>query len=236
MQFDTDEFVALSGLPEAAAFARLDAALAGRVVEWADAGYRFRHALVRDALLADLPPHRQRAIHRDAARHLAALGASDARVGYHLLRAGDPEAVAYLLRAAEGEAAIGAYRDALALVESVGDRATHRAARPASPRCAATCCSRSAIPRPSPPIGMHSTSRHGRSSADDRPDHERRLLQAKLGRAALYSGDVDLAGTALRDLDLRADAADSTIMLARANYAYSTGDIETATELAARGT
>ena len=234
MQFDTDEFVALSGLPEAAAFARLDTALAGRVVEWADAGYRFRHALVRDALLADLPPHRQRAIHRDAARQLAALGASDARVGFHLLRAGDPEAVAYLLRAAEGEATIGAYRDALALVESVGDRAsTEQLARIATLRGdllfalgdpAAVAAYRDAL---------NLTASAG-SSSDDRPDHERRLLRAKLGRAALYSGDVGLAGTALRDLDLRNDAADSTIMLARANYAYSTGDIETATELAAQ--
>jgi DNA-binding SARP family transcriptional activator len=234
MQFDTDEFVALSGLPETDAFARLDTALAGRVVEWADAGYRFRHALVRDALLADLPPHRQRAIHRDAARQLAALGASDARVGFHLLRAGDPEAVAYLLRAAEGEATIGAYRDALALVESVGDRAsTEQLVRIAALRGdllfalgdpAAVAAYRDALNLMAP----------AGSSSEDRPDHERRLLRAKLGRAALYSGDVALAGTALRDLDLRDDAADSTIMLAQANYAYSTGDVATATELAAQ--
>src|SRR5262249_51671698 len=49
--FDTDEFVALSGRPEAEAFDHLDAALAALVVEPASTGYRFRHGLVRDALL-----------------------------------------------------------------------------------------------------------------------------------------------------------------------------------------
>ena len=48
--FDTDEFVALSGLPEEEAFDHLDGALAALIVEPASAGYRFRHGLVRDAL------------------------------------------------------------------------------------------------------------------------------------------------------------------------------------------
>ncbi len=47
--FDTDEFVALSGLAEAEAFGHLDDALAARIVEPASAGYRFRHCLIRDA-------------------------------------------------------------------------------------------------------------------------------------------------------------------------------------------
>ena len=38
------------------------------------AGYRFRHRLVRDALL-EVPPHRRRRIHRDTADRLEALGA-----------------------------------------------------------------------------------------------------------------------------------------------------------------
>ena len=87
-QFDTDQFVALSGLDETDAYGHLDASLAAGVIEAADAGYQFRHGLVRDALLHDLPPHRRRSIHRDAAEHLAALGASPARIGHHLLRSG----------------------------------------------------------------------------------------------------------------------------------------------------
>ena len=123
--FDTDEFVALSGVSEDVAFAHLDRALAALVVEPSSAGYRFRHALVRDALLDDLPPHRRRRIHRDAAERLIELGASAARVAHHLLESGDAgDAVPYLLRAAETDAAIGAYRDALALVDAVRPHAT----------------------------------------------------------------------------------------------------------------
>ena len=41
------------------------------VVEPTDVGYRFRHALVREALLAGLTAHRRRRIHRDAAERLS---------------------------------------------------------------------------------------------------------------------------------------------------------------------
>ena len=100
------------------------------IVEPASTGYRFRHGLVRDALLDDVPPHRRRRIHRDAASRLIELQASAARIGHHLLQSGAPaDAVPYLLRAAETEAAVGAYRDALALVDAVRPHATgaHRA-------------------------------------------------------------------------------------------------------------
>ena len=118
--FDTDEFVALSGMREDDAFDLLDDALAARIVEPASVGYRFRHTLVREALLEDVPPHRRRRIHRDAASRLIELHASPARIGHHLLQSGaESEAVPYLLRAAETEAAVGAYRDALALVDTV---------------------------------------------------------------------------------------------------------------------
>src|SRR5204863_1831229 len=123
--FDTDEFVALSGLAEAEAFGHLDDALAARIVEPASAGYRFRHCLIRDALTGDVPAHRRRQVHRDTARRLIELGASPARIGHHFLAAGaGADAVPYLLRAAETEAAVGAYRDALALVDAVRPHAT----------------------------------------------------------------------------------------------------------------
>ena len=65
------------------------------------------------------------AIHRDAASRLIGLGASSARIGHHLLHAGEAtEAVPYLLRAAETDAAVGAYRDALALVDAIRPHAT----------------------------------------------------------------------------------------------------------------
>ena len=116
----TDEFVALSGLTEAEAFGRLDDALAARIIEPASAGYRFRHCLIRDALTGDVPAHRRRQIHRDTARRLVEPGASPVRIGHHFLAAGaGADAVPHLLRAAETESAVGAYRDALALVDAI---------------------------------------------------------------------------------------------------------------------
>jgi hypothetical protein len=53
------------------------------------------------------------------------VGAAPTRIGSHLLQAGNPAAaVPYLLTAAESSAALGAYRDALDLVERVRDVAT----------------------------------------------------------------------------------------------------------------
>ena len=123
--FDIDEFVALSGLPDEEAFAHLDQAVALGIVEPGGSGHRFRHRLVRDALLDFLAPHRLRRVHLDAARRLEELGASPARIGHHLVEAGEPRrAVPHLLAAAETEAAMGAYRDALALVDAVWPNAT----------------------------------------------------------------------------------------------------------------
>ena len=118
--FDTDEYVALSGVGEEQAYALLDEALAAGAVERTGAGYRFRHSLVRDALLDGLPPHRLLPLHRQAAEALRGLGASPARIGHQLLQAGDVAAAApFLLQAARTDAAIGAYRDALALIDAV---------------------------------------------------------------------------------------------------------------------
>ena len=118
--FDTDEYVAISGVSEARAYALLDEALAAGAVERTGAGYRFRHSLVRDALLDGLPPHRLLPLHRRAAEALRDLGASPARIGHQMLQAGDVGAAApFLLQAARTDAAIGAYRDALALIDTV---------------------------------------------------------------------------------------------------------------------
>ena len=120
--FDTDEYVALSGVGQERAYALLDEALATGVVERTGPGYRFRHSLVRDALLDGLPPHRLLPLHRHAAKVLRDLDASPARIGHQLLQAGDVRAAApFLLRAARAAAAIGAYRDTLALIDTVRD-------------------------------------------------------------------------------------------------------------------
>ena len=119
--FDTDEYVAMSGVGEAQAYALLDEALAAGAVERTGAGYRFRHSLVRDALLdgcrrtgCSAAPTGRRRVER--------AGRVPARIGHQLLQAGDVVAAApFLLQAARTDAAIGAYRDALALIERCAD-------------------------------------------------------------------------------------------------------------------
>src|SRR5213079_1347353 len=95
-------------------------ALAAGAITHTGTNYRFEHALVRDALIRDVAPHRRHLIHRSAAQRLEMLGASPARIGHHLVEAGEPRAAGpHLIRAAEREAAVGAYRDAFELVERV---------------------------------------------------------------------------------------------------------------------
>jgi hypothetical protein len=67
-----------------------------------------------------LPPHRLLPLHRQAAEAVGDLGASPAGIGHQLLQAGHVGAAApFLLQAARTDAAIGAYRDALALIDTV---------------------------------------------------------------------------------------------------------------------
>jgi DNA-binding SARP family transcriptional activator len=223
--FDTDEFVALSGVAEADAFDCLDAALAAMAVERARDGYRFRHDLIREALLQPVPPHRQRLLHRACAQRLERLGASPARVGHHLLAAGDTAAaVPHVLRAAETEAAVGAYRDALALVDSVrhvatgADRAQALALR--ADLLAAT--------------GDAASARAYREAIAAATPERRRLLEARLARMLAYGGDLDSARELLVDLEPDGGRADPTIMLAQAAVSYFIGDLDAAREVSDR--
>ena len=217
--FDTDEFVALSGLSEVAAFEHLDAALSALIVEPTSAGYRFRHGLVRDALLDDLPPHRRRRIDRDAADRLIELRASPARIGHHLLQSGaTAESVPYLLRAAETEAAVGAYTDALVLVDAVRPHAVgeHRAA---------TLSLRADLLNA---IGDPMAATAYREALDGAGPGTARQLRVRLARCALMSGDLDTAAAALDGLETNGGAEDADILLTRGKYAFFTSDYELA--------
>ncbi|MGH2685147.1 MAG: AAA family ATPase, partial [Actinomycetota bacterium] len=114
----TAEFVAASSLPEDRATAVLDAALDAGFLIAHDRGYRFRHGLVREAIVDALPPHRRAEAHRTVAAALEAAGAPAARIAHHLLAGERPaQALPYLGEAARGAAAVGAYRDARYLAE-----------------------------------------------------------------------------------------------------------------------
>ena len=219
LQFDTDQFVALSGLDEPDAYGHLDASVTAGVIEAAEAGYQFRHGLVRDALLRDVPPHRRRLIHRDAADRLAALGASPARVGHHLIEAGDAgRAAGHLLRAAESAAAVGAYRDALDMLEPIR---AHVGVKDRQRLLAVRADLLLAVGDPTA-VGAY------RDALDGASRDARTHLRARLARAAIMAGDIITATAALDGVDIGGDAHDPEVLLAQAHIAFFTGDLDAA--------
>jgi DNA-binding SARP family transcriptional activator/tetratricopeptide (TPR) repeat protein len=219
ISFDTDQFVALTGLPEPEAYAALDAALAGLVVVHTGSGYRFRHALIRDALLDDIPPAQQRMFHHRAAGRLTAIGAPPARIAHHLIAAGQlSEAVPHVIQAVETEAAIGAYRDALTLVDAVRDHANPDD----SGRLLALRANLLSA------LGDRSTIDAFREALAVAAEPELSLLRARLALAAVREGDLDTAAAVLDGLEPDGGPADVPILLAQGNLAYLTGDIDAA--------
>jgi DNA-binding SARP family transcriptional activator/tetratricopeptide (TPR) repeat protein len=217
--FDTDEFVALSGLAETEAFGHLDDALAARIVEPASAGYRFRHCLIRDALTGDVPEHRRRQVHRDTARRLVELGASPVRIGHHFLAAGaGADAVPHLVRAAETESAVGAYRDALALVDKIRPHATGPC-RTRALSLRADLLTAIGDPMAGP---AYREALGGAGAADAR------RLRARLANSAVMAGDLATAAAALDGLSTDGGADDADILLARGKYAFFTADFDAA--------
>ena len=82
----------------------LERALEARLLAETEDGVRFAHALIREALYEGVLGPRRRALHRRAAEALLARATptpdADA-VAYHLERAADPRAAAWLVRAGE---------------------------------------------------------------------------------------------------------------------------------------
>jgi DNA-binding SARP family transcriptional activator/tetratricopeptide (TPR) repeat protein len=223
LAFDTDEFVALSALPDELAYIRLEAALTARIVERTSTGYRFRHALLREELLQRLPEQRRRALHREAASRLATLGASPARVGHHLLSAGSPEEAApYLLSAAQTEAAFGAYRDALTLVESV------RHSVPEDTRGEVELLRGELLAAVGDPAAVDAYREAVRLTSGEL----RRKARIALSRTATMSGDLESGADALAGLSSNGGPNDVALLLARGNLAYFSGDLDAAAAIA----
>ena len=219
-EFDTDEYVALSGVAEGQAYALLDDALAAGAIERTGAGYRFRHSLVRDALLDGLPPHRLLPLHRHAAEGLRGLGASPARIGHQLLQAGDVGAAApFLLQAARTNAAIGAYRDALALIDAVRQEVR-------DPERGPLLALRADMLMATGDGGAVPAYREALGATGDAA--ERRRLLPRLARAATFAGDYATAAEALDGLEPDGSADDAAILLQRGILAYLTGDMPAA--------
>ena len=119
---DPATVVALADESEADAFALLDVALETGVLIVSGARYRFRHELVRQALVEQLSPHERLAVHRETAQRLADADAPPAQIARHWLDGERPEeAVDWLLAAAREAIGLGAYADALTDLQPVLD-------------------------------------------------------------------------------------------------------------------
>ena len=218
-RFDTDQFIALSGEVEGDAFDLLDQALASEVLEHTAGGYQFRHGLVRERLLEEVPPHRRRVIHRDAAARFEAMAAPPSQVAHHLIEAGElAEAAPWGLRAAQAAQSVGALSDALGLIEGVIDQSEGQ--------------TRLAL------LALHGDVLAGMGSPGAVPAYQRalaetegpmrRLLRAKMARAGLMGGQVDVAISALEGLEPDGGPFDGPVLHAQGMLAYFTGDMDAA--------
>ena len=218
-RLDTDQFIALSGADESTAFDLLDEALAAGILEPAAGGYRFRHEITRDSMLDGLPPHRRRVIHRDAAERFEAMGAPAAQIAHHLIEAGDEAAAAsWALQAARAAEAVGALSDARAIIDPVVDSAEGET-RLGLLAVRADVLTGMADPGAVPAYQQALAETEGPF---------RRLLRAKLARAALMGGAIDIAQSALDGLEPDGGPFDGVVLHAQGMLAYFGGDLDTA--------
>jgi len=221
--FTTDEFLAAAGMSENESYEALEAGLATAILVPADHGYRFRHSLVRDALLATFSAHERTRAGREVAEQLAALAAPAVRVAHLFVASGHPvQAIPYVRQAVETAGALGAYRDGLALIEAVIDHTSgadrgHLLARRGDLLFA--IADPAAVPAYRAALMVTSGTEH-------------RLVRARLARAAIFQGDFDTAAVALAGLELDGDIADGPILLSRGILAYFQEDMDRALEAA----
>lgn len=219
MEASIAEVLALAEGGGEAAFDAVEGAVDALVLLPCETGYRFRHEAVREAVLASLPPLRRSAAHRQVAHRLAASGASPVPVARHLIAGGDPAgAVPFVTRAVGTLGALGAYREALQLLDSVldhtrGDERGHLLARRGDLLMA---------------LGSPDAMAAYRAAIPLTTGVEQRLARARLSRAASFAGDFEAARAAIEGEELLGDAADGPLLVARGNLAFFTGDTQAA--------
>ena len=218
--FDTDEFAELAESTEEGAYALLDQALALGALRRTEEGYEFRHPLLRESLLEAAGDGRRRSAHRRAAAALQRLDRSPARIAHHLVQAGDERAaVPWVLRAAETEAALGAYRDALATLEPIRDHV-------AGGDLMRVLELRADLLGAGGDPGATSAYREALGAATDPAARAR--LRIEMARAATMAGDLDTAEAALVGLELDGGANDAALLLARGRLAFLRNDFAAA--------
>ncbi|TDT94140.1 regulatory LuxR family protein [Streptomyces sp. 846.5] len=103
-RFGFHDAAALCGQPSATLVDALDEVVRAGLLDDDGDHLVFRHDLLRQAVYVDIPPSARKALHREAANHLAAAGHQPIDAVSHILRGalpGDEEAVALLRRAAD---------------------------------------------------------------------------------------------------------------------------------------
>jgi DNA-binding SARP family transcriptional activator len=197
---------------------------AAGVLECARGRYRFRHALVRQELVARLPEETLRRTHAEAAAVLVTDGAPPERVALHLLRAGRArEAVPLLSQAAEWAAGVGAYRDGAEWAELALEHADEHE-RPAL-------------------LALRAQLLHGAGEGHAPAAYAEAIevapavrvpaLRAQQARAFLAAGDIPGAKLALQGVRANQPEDVCELTLLRGMVAWHTGDWEGARRLAA---
>ena len=118
-RFEFDLVRPVCGLSSQAALAALEKCLGAQILDEDGAGYRFHHALVREAIYAGLPAARRTELHAALADGLEATAEPGSEppceaLAHHLLRAGQPErALGHLVASGHRAAARAGLREAL---------------------------------------------------------------------------------------------------------------------------
>lgn len=113
-EFDVATVEALAAEAQVPSLESLDAALVAGVLLPLASHYRFRHHLVQQALIDQVPPHRRLKMHRRIAARLAELDSPPAGIARHWLEAGHrSDAMPWLLAAAREAVRLAAFSDAL---------------------------------------------------------------------------------------------------------------------------
>ncbi len=185
---DPDTVVALTDASQEEAFDLLDVALTAGILVVDQSRYRFRHDLVRDALVGQLVPHQRVAIHRDTARQLMRSGAAPERIAHHWLEGQRPEDAAdWLLAAARRAAQVGAFTDVLRHLRPLLD---HRPDHPEALCLRADALD--ALGEGGAPAAYAAAARIAPDGAED--------IRAKQALAQLKLGDFEGALETARDL------------------------------------
>ena len=222
-RFDEIEVRAATGSDEAGAHRLVELALDAGVVATEADGYAFASPATVERLTADMAPHQRARLVAATARRLADLDAPPARVAQRFLDAGRPaEAAPFALAAARAAAAVQFHDDVLRWTGLAADHVDDQQ------RGELLALRAGALAATGDP-GAVATYRSALAAAQ--PD-QRRGVRALLGRAALYSGDLDTAQEALAELEPDGGRYDGAILVARGMLAYLQGDIDAAAEAA----